>query len=154
LGLQLGPQKQPFGFVWFGYKRTHRRTTAGPMGHPQLQGLAPGKDQVDRTTLGPRTKRTPVVVGCELIWCEQAGASSNLGGSPNCTAFRPPNCTPSTGSPPSRWLYQPPAAIERAGGAPLTPQRAPGAPKWAREPRNGTQEIAQSFWYLFYGDAS
>ena len=25
------------------------------MGHPQLQGLAPGKDQVDRTTLGPPT---------------------------------------------------------------------------------------------------
>ena len=53
LGTQLGPRKQPFGFVWFSYKRTHRRTTAGPMGRPQLQGLGPGKDPVDRTTLRP-----------------------------------------------------------------------------------------------------
>jgi hypothetical protein len=53
LGLQLGPRKQPFGFVWVSYKRTHRRTTAGPRGHPRLEGLALGKDPVGRTTLRP-----------------------------------------------------------------------------------------------------
>jgi hypothetical protein len=43
----------------------------------------------------------------------------------------------------------------RAGGAPLTPRRAPGAPKWARGLRGGTKEIAQSSWYFFfYGGAS
>jgi hypothetical protein len=29
----------------------------------------------------------------------------------NWSDLRPPNLTPSTGSPPSRWLYQPPAAM-------------------------------------------
>jgi hypothetical protein len=73
LGTQLGPRKQPLGFVWFSYKRTHRRTTAGPMGRPQLQGLAPGKDQVDRTTLGPPTNADDGQVRVNLVqtgWCE------------------------------------------------------------------------------------
>jgi hypothetical protein len=52
---KTGLYPRPFGFVWFSYKRTHRRTTAGPMGHPHMQGLASGKDQVHRTTLGPPT---------------------------------------------------------------------------------------------------
>jgi hypothetical protein len=42
----------------------------------------------------------------------------------------------------------------RAAGAPLTPRRAPGAPKWARKPRNDTQEVANSFWSYFYGGLS
>jgi hypothetical protein len=74
LGLQLGPRKQAFGFVWFSYKQhTHRRTTAGPMGRPQLQGLAPGKDQVDKTTLGPPTNAGGGGVRVNLVqtgWCE------------------------------------------------------------------------------------
>jgi hypothetical protein len=73
LGLHLGPQTQPFGFVWFSYKRTHRRTTVGPMGYPQLQALAPGKDPVGRTTLKPPMGADEV--RCQLIWCKNADAS-------------------------------------------------------------------------------
>jgi hypothetical protein len=74
--------------------------------------------------------------------------------SPNLTDLRPPNRTPGTGNPPSRCLYQTPAAVGGVGRAPLTPRRAPGAPKCARRPCNGTQEIAKSFWSYFYGGLS
>jgi hypothetical protein len=39
----------------------------------------------------------------------------------------------------------------RAEHPSLTQQRAPGAPKWARKPRSGAQEIAHTSWYLFHG---
>jgi hypothetical protein len=43
------------------------------MGHPQLQGLAPGKDQVNKTTLGPPTNAGGGGVRVNLVqtgWCE------------------------------------------------------------------------------------
>jgi hypothetical protein len=53
----------------------------------------------------------------------------------HCTNFycfetpKPQTAPPARGAPHLRCLYQPPAAMGgRAGGAPLTPRRAPGAP--------------------------
>jgi hypothetical protein len=75
--------------------------------------------------------------------------------SPNFTDLRLPNRTPCTGNPPSRCLYQIPAAVGGRDEHPsLTPRRAPGAPKCARRPCNDTQEIAKSFWSYSYGGLS
>ena len=59
--------------------------------------------------------------------------------------MRPPNRTPSTGSPPSRCLYQTPAAMggRAEHGAPRTPRRAPGAPKCINKFQNTKQIYRQ-----------
>jgi hypothetical protein len=69
--------------------------------------------------------------------------------SPYLIDLRPPNHTPSTGSPPSRELLVSDTSRDgRAGGAPLTPRRAPGAPKCASRPCNDTQESGDSKKFL------
>ena len=75
-------------------------------------------------------------------------------GSPNGTDLRTPNRTPCTGNPPSRCLYQTPAAVGGRDENLDYPRQAPGAPKCARRPCNDTQEIAKSFWSYFYGGMS
>jgi hypothetical protein len=75
LGLQLGPRKQPFGFVWFSYNAPTGAPPRAPWGTPSCRDLpqAPGKDQVDRTTLGPPTNAGGGGVRVNLVqtgWCE------------------------------------------------------------------------------------
>jgi hypothetical protein len=70
--------------------------------------------------------------------------------------LRTPNRTPCMGNPPSRCLYQTPAAV---GGRDEHPwlhggHLERGAPKCARRPCNDTQEIAKSFWSYSYGGLS
>jgi hypothetical protein len=68
--------------------------------------------------------------------------------------FETPKPHPQHGKPPIVVLVPDTSRGGRAGGAPLAPRRAPGAPKWARRPCNDTQEIAKSFWSYFYGGLS
>ena len=69
--------------------------------------------------------------------------------SPNGTDLRPPNRTPCTGNPPIEVLVPDTSRDGRAGrGAPLTPRRAPGAPKCARRPCNDTQHAGDSKKFL------
>jgi hypothetical protein len=58
---------------------------------------------------------------------------------------------PQHGKPPIEVFVPDTSRDGRAGGAPLTPRRAPGAPKCASGPCNDTQEIAKSSWSYFYG---
>jgi hypothetical protein len=82
----------------------------------------------------------------------------------NCTESRPtkvklvrfetPKPHPLHGKPPIEVPVPDTSRGGRAGRAPLTPRRAPGAPKCARRPCNDTQEIAKSFWSYSYGGLS
>jgi hypothetical protein len=79
-----------------------------------------------------------------------------LATSPNLTSYRfeTPKLHPQHGEPPIEVRVPDTSRDGRAGWAPLTPRRAPGAPKCARWPCNDTQEIAKSFWSYFYGGLS
>jgi hypothetical protein len=72
------------------------------------------------------------------------------GSSPNLTDLRPQNRTPCTGN----LVPDTSRRDGRAGRAPLTPRRAPGAPKCARRPCNDTQEKAKKIWSCSYGGLS
>jgi hypothetical protein len=84
-----------------------------------------------------------VACGCHM----SAQQSSMPVISPNITVLRPPNRTRAP-APPSRareaphrgacMLVPDTSRDGRAGGAPLAPRRAPGAPKCASRPCNGT----------------
>jgi hypothetical protein len=65
--------------------------------------------------------------------------------------FENPKPYPLHGKPPIEVLVPDTSRGGRAGRAPLTPRRAPGAPKCARRPCDDTQEIAKSFWSYSYG---
>jgi hypothetical protein len=85
-------------------------------------------------------KNTTTPWHCNGTWYMAPAAQPHQ--APTCSRWnwadlRPPNCTPCTGNkPPIEVLVPDTSRDGRAGRAPMTPRRAPGAPKCARRPCN------------------